>query len=309
MEFKSLNLQLSMDALFKTLAKDFGSKNCVWMSKTLINQLARISKDNWLAVDSLSQMDHYLFPLEDEKERLWFWEQGLKVKDVTTLQNPFANQTYTFYPIVHPDSPERLGLIAFENTRASLIEAKELFERSSRHIAFCLEHLEAKNMAYLDDLTSLFNQRYLPQVLAQEIDRCHRKNQKFSLLFLDVDYFKRVNDGHGHLTGSQLLVEVGKIIKTTIRSYDPLFRYGGDEFLALLVDTDRMTGEKVAERIRRAIESHEFVIDGKNISLTVSIGLSVFPDHAKSAQELIKLADQAMYYGKNKSRNIVYIAS
>lgn len=309
MEFKSLSLSDSLDLIFKSLFKEFNVKNCLWMGKGLVSQLARVSRENWLSVESLKQLDRSLFPINSDEERLWFWEQALVIKDVTTLQHRPSGLNYTFYPLFHPETSEKLGLIVFENDGVNLLKVQDRLNQCARHIGFCLEHLDAKNLSYLDDLTSLFNQRYLPQVLSQEIDRCQRQEKKFSLLFLDVDNFKMVNDEHGHLCGSRLLVEVGQIIKTAIRSYDPLFRYGGDEFLALLVDTDKVTGEKVAERIRRAIESHEFMIDGKRIKLTVSIGLSVFPDHAKTAQELIQLADQAMYYGKNKSRNIVYIAS
>lgn len=309
MEFKSLDLNQSIDVMFKALAKKLGVKNCMWMSQVLVSQLMRISRENWLTIENLKKFDHTLFPFKKEEDRLWFWEQGLQVKNLVTINHPSLGADFTFCPVFHPDTKARLGLMAFENNGSNLLAIQELIDCGSRHIGFCLDYAEAKKLSYVDDLTSLFNQRYLPQVLSQEIDRCQRQSQKFSVLFLDVDYFKRVNDGHGHLIGSQLLVEVSQIVKATIRSYDPLFRYGGDEFLALLVDTDKVSGEKVAERIRRAVESHDFIISGKALKLTVSIGLSVFPDHARSAQELIQLADQAMYYGKNKSRNIVYIAS
>jgi diguanylate cyclase (GGDEF)-like protein len=309
MEFKTLNLRSSLDVIFTALVREFECKNCVWLSQGLVSKLLRISKDNWLNVEELSQLEHALYPYGSEQERLWFWDQALALKATTTVKEPLSGCDYTFLPLLHPDSKSFMGLIAFENLGVDLLRVQELLTQGSRHISFCLEYLEAKSLSYVDDLTSLFNQRYLPQVLEQEIDRSHRKGQKFSLLFLDVDCFKRINDSHGHVVGSQLLVEVSRIIRNTIRSYDPLFRYGGDEFLGLLVDTDKATGEKVAERIRRAIESHEFEIEGKNLKLTVSIGLSVFPEHAKTAKELIQLADQAMYYGKNKSRNIVYIAS
>ena len=94
----------------------------------------------------------------------------------------------------------------------------------------------------------------------------------------------------------------------SIRTCDYAFRYGGDEFVVVLVDTSPEQGEKIAERIRRAIEQNDFLIDGVALKLTVSIGLAIYPDHAKSTVELLKLADQAMYYGKSKSRNIVFLA-
>jgi len=190
----------------------------------------------------------------------------------------------------------------FNQLRASI-------EVAAKYVTFAYQQLDAKNMSYVDEVTGLYNQRYLPMVLEHEIGRNKRENAQFSLLFLDIDYFKMVNDGRGHWVGSRLLLELGKILKNQVRSCDYLFRYGGDEFIVLLSNSNSENSKKVAERIRKAIESHTFSVEGHNLNLTVSIGLASYPEHAQSASGLIQIADQAMYYGKRKSRNIVFVAS
>lgn len=182
-------------------------------------------------------------------------------------------------------------------------------ELASRYMYFSYQLLEAKNLSYIDELTGLYNQRYLPMVLEHEIQRCKREKNTFCLLFLDIDFFKSVNDGRGHWVGSRLLVELGHVLKTQVRSCDYAFRYGGDEFIVVLGNTDVERSKIVAERIRKAVESRPFQVEGHELKLTVSIGLAGFPEHGQTAAGLIQIADQAMYYGKRKSRNIVFVAS
>jgi diguanylate cyclase (GGDEF)-like protein len=168
---------------------------------------------------------------------------------------------------------------------------------------------EAENQGFLDILTPLFNQKFLPLVLDNEISRCQRHGGEFTVLFMDVDYFKSVNDTRGHWVGSKLLVQLGELVNQNIRSCDYGFRYGGDEFVVVLTGTNAVNGQFVAERIRKRIETTEFTAESQKLKLTVSIGVATYPDHATTRDQLVKIADQAMYSGKNKSRNVVYIAS
>ena len=168
---------------------------------------------------------------------------------------------------------------------------------------------EAESQGLQDVLTPLFNQRFLPIVLDNEISRVKRHGGEFTVLFIDIDYFKSINDTRGHWIGSKLITQLGKMVANSIRTCDFGFRYGGDEFVAVLVSTGITNGRLVAEGIRRKIENTTFNVEGKNVNLTVSIGVATYPDHAKSRDDLIKIADQAMYSGKGQSRNIVYIAS
>ncbi len=190
------------------------------------------------------------------------------------------------------------------------------FERAGRaaficrHVALALETMgrlsHVENLAYLDDLTHLYNTRFLEVALDREI----QSGKPFSLLFLDLDRFKEVNDEHGHLIGSKLLVEVGRVLRSCVRDEDVLVRYGGDEFVAVLVGIDSGAGLKVAERIRRAIEDHRFLSrEGLTVRITGSIGLASHPEHAGAKAEILDLADRAMYRGKRTTRNVVYMAS
>lgn len=196
-----------------------------------------------------------------------------------------------------------------EDTNELVDQIGSSLEIMSKYLDFGYAYWDAKNLSYIDDLTQLYNQRYLPQVLDQEISRARRMGSGFSVLFLDADHFKLVNDTHGHWVGSKLLIELGHVLKSSTRSCDYAFRYGGDEYIVVLVDTTSENARRVAERIRKTVEETSFLVDGSKVNLTVSIGLASYPDHSLTKEQLIKMADQAMYYGKNKSRNIVYVAS
>ena len=179
----------------------------------------------------------------------------------------------------------------------------------AKHIGFSIQHWRAQRLSFLDDLTGLYNQKYLSLVLDHEILHCQRFDKKFSVLFMDVDFFKSVNDTRGHWIGSHLLVEIGRNLKQILRRSDYAFRYGGDEFVAILPMTSAEGAKVTAERIRSCIETTDFAIDGQHLKLTISLGLATYPDHAKTHKDIIKMADEAMYCGKHKSRNVVFVAS
>jgi diguanylate cyclase (GGDEF)-like protein len=179
-----------------------------------------------------------------------------------------------------------------------------------RHLGIALRNLghlkQVEHLVYLDDLTHLYNTRYLDVALAREVSG----GRPFSVLFLDLDHFKGVNDEHGHLSGSRLLVEVARVLRSCVRDEDVVVRYGGDEYVVLLVGIDSGGGLKVAERIRRAIEDHRFLSrEGARVRITASIGLASFPEHATETAAILDFADRAMYRGKKSTRNVVYMAS
>lgn len=172
-----------------------------------------------------------------------------------------------------------------------------------------VRYRDVQEMAYVDDVTGLHNTRYLSTVLDREVEKSKNTGSSFVVLFIDADKFKLVNDAHGHVHGSKLLSELGQKLKGYVRDSDALVRYGGDEFVAILTPCDLSMGKVVAERIRKSIETSEFLKDdGLKLKVTVSIGVAVFPDHASSKEEIIEQADHAMYTAKKESRNRVYIA-
>lgn len=173
--------------------------------------------------------------------------------------------------------------------------------------AISLQLSEARSVT--DDLTGLYNSRYLNLVLRRESKRASRSGRPLSLLFLDLDGFKQVNDTHGHLAGSKALVEAAVIIRGSARETDVAARFGGDEFAVILPDTGRDGAVSVAERIRDRINACQFLAsDGLSIHLTASIGVATLPDVAASAEELIRAADVAMYRVKDAGKNGIHIA-
>ncbi len=193
-------------------------------------------------------------------------------------------------------------------------EAESSTTYLSRHLGLALRNLdrfaEVSDLAYLDDLTHLFNMRYLHLALDREVTTSAQGGSPFSLLFLDLDHFKSINDTYGHLVGSRLLVEVARVLKGCVRDNDVVVRYGGDEYVILLKGTDSGGALKVAERIRRTVETHHFLArEGLGVSLTTCIGVASFPEHAQDKASLLDFADRAMYRGKKSSRNVVYMAA
>ncbi len=164
---------------------------------------------------------------------------------------------------------------------------------------------DAQELMYTDDLTGLYNYRYMQVALNQESRRSQRYGLKFSLIFIDLDHFKGINDRHGHLAGSTALQEVAVLLRACVREVDVLFRFGGDEFAALLVETDTDAARVVAERIRQSIADHPFLQDrGQPCRLTATAGYATFPSDAIDCTELLDLADRAMYDGK-RVRNAI----
>jgi diguanylate cyclase (GGDEF)-like protein len=161
-----------------------------------------------------------------------------------------------------------------------------------------------------DDCTTLYNARHLNFILETEIYRSHRYAFEFSLIFIDLDHFKHVNDTYGHLSGSKLLAEIGQMIKDNCRIIDFAFRYGGDEFVLLLPQTSKENACRVARRLHRLIREGLWLVEsGLNVHVTASIGVAAYPSDSKTKAELLHLADEAMYLVKNTSRDSVAAAT
>jgi diguanylate cyclase (GGDEF)-like protein len=160
-----------------------------------------------------------------------------------------------------------------------------------------------------DDCTGLFNARHMDFILETEIYRSQRYGYEFSVVFIDLDHFKKVNDTYGHLVGSKLLADVGQIVKSACRRIDFAFRYGGDEFVIVLPQALKENAFVVARRLHKLIgEKHWLIDQGLDIRFTASIGVASFPSDAKTKLELLHLADEAMYAIKNTTRNGVAAA-
>ena len=197
--------------------------------------------------------------------------------------------------------------------------ATDFIEHMTSVVGVCLEnHLNyemMKRTSLIDTLTGVNNRRFLEQRLGEEIDRVQRSSEPLSCFFLDVDFFKKVNDTYGHQAGDQVLVAVANVIREQLRNNDVLARYGGEEFVALLANIDEAMSVDIAERIRKKIKA--LVIEAQNevVSVTISIGSATYKpakrSHLSSTEigaDLIHQADEALYKAKNSGRDKVVSA-
>ena len=201
-----------------------------------------------------------------------------------------------------------IGPEGFDSRDLKLLEALSDFAaialENARHVKRIHE------LTITDDCTTLYNARHMGFILETEIYRSQRYNYEFSLIFIDLDHFKQVNDTQGHLVGSRLLAEIGNSLKAHCRLIDFAFRYGGDEFVLLLPQTSKENATNVARRLHRLIRETTWLhSEGLNIKLTASMGVASYPADSRSKEGLLHLADEAMYLVKNTNRDSVAVAN
>ena len=224
-------------------------------------------------------------------------------------------QTHSIICIPLASRHRVLGVIQLINVDMKGFGENEmlLLQALADYAAIAIDNARAvekiQELTITDDCTGLYNARHLYKTLEAEVYRSARFNYEFSVLFLDLDHFKSVNDTHGHLVGSRLLAEIGYMIKSHLRLIDYAFRYGGDEFVVLLPQTGKDSAMVVARRLRDVFRGSKFLKDqGLNINVRVSMGVATYPEDAKSAHEIIRQADEMMYSVKNSTRDNVGVA-
>lgn len=198
-----------------------------------------------------------------------------------------------------------------QDLSTELLRYLSQFSQTQMRIIERTEELnKAHALIHVDDVTGLYNQRKLYKDLAMLADRFQKEQEPFCVLFVDIDYFKKVNDTYGHLVGTKLLESVAKEIKSLLRDSDISYRYGGDEFVIILVNSDASAGKIVGERILSKIKEREYDVNSKDepkiVRLSVSIGVAEFPTDAKNAEEILSIADRMMYEAKESGRGVVF---
>jgi diguanylate cyclase (GGDEF)-like protein len=208
-----------------------------------------------------------------------------------------------------------LGVIQLVNVDISQFNEQEVFflQALCDYAAISIENArwveKIQELTITDDCTGLYNARHLYKTLETEVYRSSRFGYEFSVLFIDLDHFKQVNDTHGHLIGSKLLAEIGYLVKAQLRLIDFAFRYGGDEFVVLLPQTGKDQALVVAKRLRDALRASSFCREeGLNLNVRASMGLATYPHDARDAHDIIRQADEMMYLVKNTSRDNIGIA-
>ncbi len=197
-----------------------------------------------------------------------------------------------------PDERERHLLMIFANSAAVAIDNSLL-------------HKKSEELTIMDELTELFNFRYFRNKLSDELRRADRYRQRFSILMMDLDHFKKINDVYGHQTGNIVLRELSGIIKQCVRDVDIVARYGGEEFVVILPQTGDNDAMIIAERIRSTVQNSFFsnAQGQRDIQMTISIGVASYPDGVKTLEQLIEKADKALYEAKSNGRNRVQYAN
>ena len=208
-----------------------------------------------------------------------------------------------------------LGVIQMVNASVEMSEQEMFFLQAlCDYAAISIENARSvekiQELTITDDCTGLFNARHLHKTLETEVYRSARFGYQFSVIFIDLDHFKAVNDTHGHLVGSRLLAEVGYLIKAQLRLIDFAFRYGGDEFVVLLPQTSKDQAVVVAKRLQESLRAGTFCAEqGLNLNVRASMGLATFPNDAQTPHDVIRQADEMMYVVKNTTRDNIGVAS
>jgi len=246
---------------------EFGAGFSSWVAKQkkpiLLNELHRTQSAEGPQIGSFLSV-----PLVVQQELI----------GVLNLSHP-SNQAFT------EESLRLLTLIAGQ--AAAILQRILMYEEMAR-------------LAITDELTGLFNRRHFMERLSHEVMRAKRHQQPFSLLFFDLDHFKRINDTCGHPLGDRILADLGKLLRRWARGTDLLARYGGEEFVAFLPMTDSQQALAAAERIRATVEEHSFP---RRKRLTVSVGVASYPQDGDVPADLLKKADLALYQAKKLGRN------
>jgi len=207
------------------------------------------------------------------------------------------------------EANEELGKLnlSYEQLTVELKQAKEKAEKFAHELKTANEQL--REMAFRDGLTGLYNHRYFQDLMDNELSRSRRYKKDYSLIMLDLDHFKKINDQYGHPVGDIVLKAVSKVIDDTIRDSDFAARYGGEEFAIVLPETELRGAAILAERLRKAIEQLEIDTNGRRIDVTVSVGVTCYHPSTdkKEKSEILAEADNALYNSKNKGRNMISI--
>ena len=243
-------------------------------------------------------------------------QEAVRINDIGDREDYRAMNANALSLIITPMSThgEIQGLLIAESCEKGFFKGRDeqMLSVVARSAGLALEnadlHKRTEEMSIVDELTGSFNYRYFIQKFQEEKKRAVRYNLPLSIIMVDIDWFKKLNDSYGHEVGNIVLKSLAGVINGCIRDVDIFARYGGEEFVVILPQTPQSEAVHIGERIRNQVESH--VIDagasGK-LKITVSVGVSSFPENGRSEEELVSVADQALYQAKGSGKNLVRV--
>ncbi|MCJ7772913.1 MAG: sensor domain-containing diguanylate cyclase [Desulfobacterales bacterium] len=224
---------------------------------------------------------------------------SFKTKSIIAVPLIFRNKTIGVLELVNCKEPKKIKGAKLK-LLTLLADFAAIAISNSKHYQYI------NQLTITDDLTGLNNSRHLHYILDEEISRCLKEKKPLTLIFIDIDHLKKINDAHGHLAGSEVISEFGQVIKSILRSGDFGARYGGDEFVVILPETSKAETMEIASLLRQNINKKHFLGSmGIDLHLTASFGVATFPDDADSKDAIIKIADDMMYKVKNSTRNAI----
>ncbi len=333
--------QLQELGIFHDVAKALTSSlNLDSILQTIMEKVAEYFRpDNWslLMVDESSDELYFAIAVGDAADALksvrlkigegiagWVAQNGEPVVVPDVYTDPrFAKRidevtkwrTRSIICIPLRSKHRVLGVMQLINADMSTFSDNELFflQAICDYAAIAIDNARAvekiQELTITDDVTGLYNARHLYKTLEAEVYRSARFGYEFTVVFIDLDHFKQVNDTWGHLVGSKLLAEIGYAIKSHLRLIDFAFRYGGDEFVILLPQTGKEQAVNVARRLLTTFRNSAFLKDEDlNLNVRASLGMATYPVDARSAHEIIRIADEHMYMVKNSTRDNIAIA-
>jgi len=237
-----------------------------------------------------------------------------EVKEDEVIRVPgFDNRTFLGVPLILRG--EVMGVLSVQASHQNAYDANQirLVETIAQQTSIAMDNAKLfekmQEMAITDSLTDLYNRRYFYMILDNEFERAKRYQTPLSLIMMDIDHFKTVNDEFGHLVGDDVLRSMSEICKELLRQSDNMFRYGGEEFMIILPGTKQEEAFNVAERIRATIEKAVIITKKGNVKITISIGVSEYGEKYSEPSEFIESADRTMYEAKKAGRNCVRVIS
>jgi diguanylate cyclase (GGDEF)-like protein len=310
--------------LRKTLNKRFSDKNKIY--EKIKNEYDRLLEENaGLKTDTINLHNNLeqtiaLYDitkqicraLDTDRVLSYFCEEmgkHIELTDCKFIRNETDLSAYNDYTILPLEIDKNsIGYLAVRGIKE---RDKDRFYILAQQFVLGIKrailYQRVQELAITDSLTQISSRRYYLERLNEEIERSKKFHYHFSCLMIDIDHFKSFNDRYGHLVGDAILKEVAKLIKENIRQIDLFGRYGGEEFSIVLTETDKGQTQLVAERIRQAIEDRYIRAYDEELRVTVSIGISFFPENGKDIDVLIDKADLALYQAKQEGRNRVCV--